>query len=50
MKRSSKLGGLLAAALVTMIVPPVVADQAITAGQTNLTKIAAELSGYQETR
>ena len=46
MKRSSKLGGILAAALVTMIVPPVIADQPITAGET---KIAAELSGYQET-
>jgi hypothetical protein len=46
MKRSSKLGGILAAALVTMIVPPVLADKPITAGQT---KIAAELSGYQET-
>jgi hypothetical protein len=46
MKRSSKLGGILAAALVTMIVPPVIADQPITGGQT---KIAAELSGYQET-
>jgi hypothetical protein len=46
MKRSSKLGGILAAALVTMIVPPVLADKPITAGET---KIAAEFSGYQET-
>ena len=46
MKRSSKLGGILAAALVTMIVPPVTAAPPITAGQT---KITAELSGYQET-
>jgi hypothetical protein len=46
MKRSSKLGGILAAALVTMIAPPVIADKPITAGQT---KITAELTGYQET-
>jgi hypothetical protein len=46
MKRSSKLGGILAAALVTMTVPPALADKPVTAGET---KIAAELSGYQET-
>ena len=45
MKRSSKLGGIVAAALV-MIVPAVIAAPPITAGQT---RIAAELSGYQET-
>ena len=44
MKRSSKLGGVLAAALVIMIVSPVTAAPAITAG-----RISAELSGYQET-
>jgi hypothetical protein len=44
MKRSSKLGGVLAAALVMMIVPPVTAAPAITDG-----RITAELSGYQET-
>jgi hypothetical protein len=46
MKRSSRLGGILAAALMTMIVPPVTADQPITAGQT---KISADLTGYEET-
>jgi hypothetical protein len=45
MKRSSKLGGIVAAALV-MIVPAVTAAPPSTAGQT---RISAELSGYQET-
>jgi hypothetical protein len=43
MKRSSKLGGIVAAALV-MIVLPVAAAPAIIAG-----RVSAELSGYQET-
>lgn len=46
MKPRSKLSGVLAAALVTMIVPPVTADPPNTAGQTTVT---AELTGYQET-
>ncbi len=45
MKRSSKLGGIVAVALV-MIVLPVAAAPSMTAGQT---RISAELSGYQET-
>ena len=45
MKRSSKLGGIVAAALV-MIVPAVAAAPPSTAGQT---RISAELSGYPET-
>jgi hypothetical protein len=45
MKRSSKLGGIVAAALM-IIVPAVTAAPPIPPGQT---RIAAELSGYQET-
>ena len=46
MKPSSKLSGVLAAALVTMIVPPVTADPPTTTGQPT---VATELTGYQET-
>jgi hypothetical protein len=46
MKPISKLSGVLAAALVTMIVLPVTAAPPITAGQTTVT---TDLTGYQET-
>jgi len=46
MKPSSKLSGVLAAALVTMIVPPITADPPNTTGQSTVT---TELTGYQET-
>ena len=46
MKPSSKLSGVLAATLMTMIVPPVTADPPNTTSQTTVT---TELTGYQET-
>ena len=46
MKPSSKLSGVLAATLMTMIVPPVTADPPNTTSQPTVT---TELTGYQET-
>lgn len=46
MTQSSKLFGVLAAALATMLVPPVTADPRSDAGQNTVT---TALSGYQET-
>lgn len=46
MKRSTKLSGVLAAALATMLVPPAAAAPPDNAGQT---KLSTELTGYQET-
>jgi CHRD domain-containing protein len=46
MNRSSVLSGVLAAVLATILVPAATADPPITAGQT---KIAADLTGYEET-